>query len=312
MDKGLQKISIVISLIAAVIVGRLFSSSFQSVSANSSVPDFPTCESRIFVSDGDYTHYDSGLHGIPGVGNLEGSDDVYASPSDNYLQCFCPEEGYDGIQSNWWNVDADGLSREQIEGYKSEGWLEENGLGWNLQDATYLVKNRSFSCALPTPTPTSAPTPTPTAKMTPTVTPTPGPVSACYDLEFEPEEGTAPLTVKFTGHADDPTHGGQVQEYRFDFGDASDGQPQVVYQEGNVAYHRYQNPGEFNAELRIRDHANLWKTSGDCKVTVKVVNPPQVLGTSTAEELPATGFPIVIFAGLLPVGYYLYKRFKLI
>jgi hypothetical protein len=278
------------------------------VFATTTPPSFPTCESKIFSSDGDWAHYDSGIHGVVGVGNLEGKDDVYSLSDGNFLQCYCPSEGTGGIQSNWWNVERAGLSQSEIDSYQSQGWFKENGSGWNLYNETYLIQNRNFSCEQVTPTPTNAPS----------VTPTPGPEgpqSRCFDLEATPLEGTAPLTVKFTGHADDPATGGKIKEYKFDYGDASGGQPQVWSQTDRVSYHRYEISGEYTAKLDIQDNAGNWRGSDDCRVTIKVNSTPQVLGTSSPDQLPSTGLTValmVLIPSLTGAGFYLHSRFRLI
>jgi FOG: PKD repeat len=276
-------------------------------------PTFPSCENVIFASQGDRAHFDFGTHGIPGVGNLEGSDDVFVIESGNFLQCFCPVTGTTGIQSNWWNVGADGLTTEQINTFKSQGWMfEQSGAGWNLPDDPFLIMNRNFSCVQQVSTPTPSVTPNPTA------TPTEGPSvpqSKCFDLEAEPKEGTAPLTVKFTGHADDPSQQGKMKAWRFDFADTSGNQPQVVEQTDKVAYHRYEISGEYEAKLDVQDQAGNWRGGDDCKVKIKVNPKPQILGASTPSELPSTGLPSVILGSLLPLagmGYFLYRRFRLV
>jgi PKD repeat protein len=132
-------------------------------------------------------------------------------------------------------------------------------------------------------------------------------------LEASPTEGSSPLTVKFTAHADDPATGGKIKEYRFDYGDASGGQPQVWFQTDPVSYHRYELSGNYEAKLKIQDNAGNWRESDDCKATIKVNSVPQVLGSSTPSELPSTGLSLLILS-LLPlggIGYLLYRHFKL-
>jgi len=282
----------------------VLSSNLSAVQAQSTrtPPQFPACRDRIFSQPGDWAHYDFGIHGIPGIGNLEGRDDVYSLPEGNFLQCYCPVTSADypnGIQTDWWDVDIAGLTDDEINYFVSQGWIfEPNGSGWNLLDDRYLARNSTFSCTPPT--------------STPTPTPTPGPQSKCYDLEAQPSEGTVPLTVKFIAHADDPSQGGKIKEYRFDFGDASGGQPQVWFQTDPVAYHRYELPGEYTASLRIQDFAGNWRESDDCKVKIKANPAPQVLAAQISKELPVTGFGIVSLVLILPFGLFLYRRFRLL
>lgn len=310
VKKSLFKFFALLSFLLFLLVGTF---ARVLVASTSTEPQFPNCEDKIFSSQGDKAHYDNGFHGIPGVGNLMGSDDVYTLDDGNYLQCFCPSEGTSGTQSNWWNVGK--YSSGEISGFATQGWMVvANGLGWGLEADPYLVKNRSFSCSLPTPTPISSASPTNVQS-----TPTPGirgPESKCYDLEAKPFEGTAPLTVSFTGHADDPATGGKIKEYKFDFADASGGQPQTVSQTDRTAYHRYELPGEYTAKLKVQDNAGNWRESGDCEVKVKVNATPKILGATTPQVLPATGISTVLglVAALvfMRVGIYLYKRFRLV
>jgi hypothetical protein len=280
-----------------------------------SVPSFPSCNPKIFEEDGDKAHYDSGWHEILGLGLRQGADDVYTLESDNYLQCYCPEEGSDGIQTDWWNAERDNLSSDDITNFQNQGWTLINDASiWGLEAEKFLAKNTGFSCAqtIPTPTPTLTPTVTPTVTVSPTITPTPGPESKCYDLQAEPSVGSAPLTVKFTAHADDPATGGKIKEYKFDFGDTSDNQPQVWSQTEKTAYHRYNLSGEYTAKVDIQDNAGNWRGSDDCRVTIKVDNQPKVLGVSVPDELPKTGASVLGALALIPAGLYLRKRFRLV
>ena len=278
-------------------------------------PNFPSCTTKIGVG-GDWSHSGSGTQYIPGIGNREGSDDVFQMSSGNFLQCFCPISGSTGIQTNWWNIERTELSNGEIGKFKSEGWMELSGVDYNLYHEKYLAKNLEYTCKQPLATPTN--TPFPSATPIPTVAPTkiPGPQSRCFDLEATPLEGSAPLTVKFTGHADDPVSGGKIKEYRFDFADTSGNQPQVWTQADRVAYHRYENPGDYEAKLRVLDNAGNWRESDDCKVKIKVTNVPQVLGTKTGDKLPETGASTVAIAlasfAIGFAGIQLYRRFKLI
>lgn len=272
-------------------------------------PSFPSCNPKIFQEVGDWAHYYSGTHQILGDGLLTGSDDVYSLADGNFLQCYCSDETYDGIQTNWWNVGLVGLTQEQIDYFTSNGWIYvSNGTSWNLFPNSYLGRNLNFICNQETPTPT----PSLTITVTPTITPTPGPKSVCWDLVAEPMEGTAPLTVRFTAHADDPATGGKLKEYKFDFGDASDGQPQVWSQDTNVAYHKYQLSGEYTAKVDVQDYAGNWRGSDDCRITIKVNDKPEVLGVSIPDKLPETGASVLGVLLLIPAGIYLRKRFRLI
>ncbi len=276
-------------------------------------PAYPSCSSKIFETEGDWMHYDYGIHGIPGIGNLEGSDDVYSLTSGNFLQCFCSIEGDQGYQTDWWYIGTSNMTEDEINSFIADGWmLEQDGKSWNLFDGPYLAKNVPFSCSEPTPTIT--PTPTPTLTPTPTITPTPHEEeeSRCVGLSASPSDGTAPLTVKFTGSGFDKN--GEIKEYEFDFGDASGFQPQVWKQESSEAAHRYENPGSYVASLKVKDQAGIWRDGNDdCKVRIEVYDEPKVLGDTTPTQLPETG--VGIFLGVVAMGawgLYLYRRFRLV
>lgn len=281
----------------------------SNVYAQVSPPSFPACELQ--EGSGDIAHYENGLHQIVGGALLSGSDDVYSLSSGNALQCFCPDEGDSGIQTDWWRIVE--LSQEETDQYLQSEWFLENGLAWNLENASYLAKNSQFSCAEPTPTPTNTPTPTPT--LTPTPTPTPGdePDSSCSALSASPSSGTAPLTVRFNGSGFDEN--GNIKRYKFDFGDASGGQPQIWEQDGSEAYHRYEFAGTYRANLSVQDSRNNWRDSKDnCTIEIKVDGKPKVLA-ATLTSLPKTGIPLSALLGLTSlsgIGAYLYKRFKLV
>lgn len=272
-------------------------------------PSFPTCQS-LYGTDGDVASYESGTHQIVGGGLVGGSDNVYSQSSGNYLQCYCPVEGENGIQTVWWL--ADDLSEEDVNYYKAMGWFYENGLQWNLGDHWFLAKNSDAICAQPTPTP--SPTVTPTVTPSPTATPTPIPDDdkpRCVGLSASPTEGSAPLTVRFTGSGFDKN--GPILEYEFDFGDASGNQSQVWRQKESEAAHRYENPGSYIASLKVKDQGGTWRDGNDdCKVTITVKSTPKVLSTSIADELPTAGASVLVLASLVPAGYYLYKRFRLV
>ena len=245
---------------------------------------------------------------------VEGSDNVYSLDSGNYLQCYCPAEGEDGTQTNWWL--ADGLNQEDISYYTSLGWYYLNGEPWNLGNHMYLAENLDSICALPsaTPTPSVTPTITPTLTPTPSLTPTPGPEPEnprCVGLSASPTEGSAPLTVRFTGSGFDKN--GPILEYEFNFGDSSGFQPQVWKQKESEAAHRYENAGTFIASLKVKDQGGTWRDGNDdCKVTITVKSTPTVLSSSTVNELPSTGASVLILSGLVPLGYFIYRRFKLV
>jgi hypothetical protein len=229
----------------------------------------------------------------------------------NYLQCYCPATGTDGIQTNWWL--ADSLSEEDRNYYVSMGWFLVNGEQWNLGNHWFLAKNMDAICALPSPTPTLTVTPTTTLTPTPTPKDEEPDEPRCDGLSASPSEGTAPLTVRFNANGYDPN--GPVLEYEFDYGDSSGWQPQVWKTTEKESPHRYENPGEYVASVKIKDQGGRWRGGNDnCKKYIKVYAKPKVLGTGTPKGLPETGvgdifglFPFVT----LPLGIYLTKRFKI-
>jgi hypothetical protein len=197
---------------------------------------------------------------------------------------------------------------------------------WNTGEDWFSSKNvyKPDHCEEPTPTPSLTPTQTPTITPTPTLTPTPTPTptpeeeeepeSRCVGLSASPTEGTAPLTVRFNGSGFDED--GEIQRYKFDFGDDSGGQPQVWEQDGSVSYHRYEYAGTYTAALHVRDSRGNWRNGNeDCKIAITVSAEPQVLAASSKGGLPETGVDGIVTLALLatgPVGVFLYKKNKLV
>lgn len=88
----------------------------------------------------------TGTHGIAGdFSTHTGNDIVYNVDGAHVLQCFCPDNSIDGVQSNWWKVDS--LSESDKDFFVRRGWvLIPNGSLWGLDNSPYLVKNDSYSC----------------------------------------------------------------------------------------------------------------------------------------------------------------------
>lgn len=166
---------------AKIITALFILLSSVSVISADNLPEFPMCSNapgQLIAS------YDYGIHGIPGSSNVyRGSDRVYLTSDNTVVQCFCPEEGFHGIQTNWWKIGQ--MSENEINNYKSQGWIYiPSGKDWGLDDAIYLAKNIDYNCGggsnpTPTPTPESTVTPTPTTGIT--STPTPGPTATPTD-----------------------------------------------------------------------------------------------------------------------------------
>lgn len=304
--------------------------STSKVNALISVPSWPPCYSYDYP--GDKAHYDDGGHGIIGRNGLfYGSDDVYTVGDGNYVQCFCPNDSSDGIQTNWWYVEGR-LTDDQITIYRNKGWILTLGHYWGLEDGRYLARNIDYQCKAeptptPTPTPTPSPSPSPTATPTPspspspspTATPTPTPTpssspdnhsSECVALTPSVYGGTAPLTVEFQAEGYDSK--GYVEEYEFNFNDTSDGQKQVVRTIHSNQTHRFEHTGSYTVDVMIKDTKGVWKSSDKCRVTVNVQSEPQVLGASTTDTLPKTGvagFGLgFFFTGV--AGFSIWKKFR--
>lgn len=122
----------------------LLSAGANSVTATSNItpPDFPTCSAPTGTLK---VSYESGVHGIPGQGEVTGSDSVYLLENSNVLQCFCAPDTQ-GIQTNWWKIGS--LSAKQIITLKKLGWIYiPSGSVWGLDNTAYMAQNLSFSCA---------------------------------------------------------------------------------------------------------------------------------------------------------------------
>lgn len=106
-------------------------------------PNFTTCPNP---NGSLIASYDSGTHGIVGdYSTHTGSDYVYKTSETTVTQCFCAENGVDGIQTNWWN--AAELTQDEINGLEKDGWLlVPNGALWGLSQDPYLAKNLNFAC----------------------------------------------------------------------------------------------------------------------------------------------------------------------
>jgi len=124
------------------LVAVLFTLTPQTVRAVNDRPIF-SCSAPIGTI---IASYSSGTHGIPGdYGTHTGSDTVYQVNTDHVLQCFCPDNGQSGIQSNWLKVSD--LSQEELYYYQKLGWVYvPNGSLWGLDEASFLVKNDSYEC----------------------------------------------------------------------------------------------------------------------------------------------------------------------
>ncbi len=116
------------------------------VHAQAQQPASPPQATCITPSGEIIVSYENGTHGI--VGNpstFVGRDDVYSLGEEGALQCFCAEDN--GIETIWWGS-IQNLTREQIAGFTSSGWiLVPNGFLWGLEAKPYLTKNTNYTCS---------------------------------------------------------------------------------------------------------------------------------------------------------------------
>lgn len=289
-SKSLLSSWVAVFITLVILFGRLLT---PIASAEVSPPNFPACREKIFSGPGDWAHYDRGIHGIPGVGNLEGSDDVYSLGNGNFLQCFCPLEGSGGTgwQTNWWDADIAGLSDEEISRFISQGWLfEQSGSGWNLLDDRYLIKNSNFSCARPTPSPGPAGAPVCNAPAV-----TKAPLYSRANLSRIDADSIKITWIVTDGHA---------QKYGIYYGTEPNKLPwytEVKGHETNEAVINLVPPG--NIFFKVC-------SIGECGDQVCGSEIPSVLGA--AKGLPITGNFALLVLLFVPFGYYLYKRFRLV
>jgi hypothetical protein len=128
--------------------------------------------------------------------------------------------------------------------------------------------NIVFKTLPPKPTPPPPPKPSPTPVPAPPTRSAKSPSLDCVRLAASINQGTAPLTVKFTGLG--AATGQSISDYLFDFGDTgTDKRPT-----GSVV-HVYQNPGKFIAHLQVK--GSLGKTTDHtslCDVSITVTPPP--------------------------------------
>lgn len=114
-------------------------------------PVFPPCpEGGGIVKE----FYPEGWHWILGIeGNQFGADKVFNIGDNNFIQCYFPPNGTEGIQTNWFA--ANNLTQEDIDDFVSQGWtFVTEGYAWGLPVQFYLAKNQSFTFTSP---PTSSP-----------------------------------------------------------------------------------------------------------------------------------------------------------
>jgi hypothetical protein len=284
--------------VAGIILAAVFllGSFYQGVllaQTNTTPPSFPSCQS-LYGTAGNIASYSSGSHQIVGNGIVNGSDNVYSQSSGNYLQCYCPAQGTSGIQTNWWL--ADGLSQGDISSYTSSGWFHVNGEQWNLGNHMYLAKNSDAVCAQTTPTPTSTPRglSEPSAPVCNAPAVTKAPLYSKANLSRIDKD-----SIKVTWIVTD----GQAQKYGIHYGTSPT----------NLSWYTEVSGHDTNEAVinSVPEGAIYFKVCsiGTCGDAICGSDIPTVLGTAT--QLPATGAYALAIIGLAPLGYYLYKRFRL-
>ena len=125
------------------IVLFLISTHVGGASALTEQPSFPSCTAPTGTLK---VKYDSGTHGIVGnTGVYQGRDSVYQLDTGNVFQCFCPESGDIGIQTNFWKFPP--MTEGDIQSFKSDGWVFiPDGSLWGLMSDPYLAKNYDYQC----------------------------------------------------------------------------------------------------------------------------------------------------------------------
>jgi hypothetical protein len=146
-----------VSFIAAL---SIFTLNIDSIKAGSStcrncsfnLPKFGRCPNP---GGTQIAGYDIGFHWIPGNGLQWGSDYVYDTGNNTFVQCYCPifdsqnqPDFKQGVQSNW--VRADSLSSDTESLLIRTGWIViENGADFGLPEGRYLVNNIPYWCRSP-------------------------------------------------------------------------------------------------------------------------------------------------------------------
>lgn len=90
-------------------------------------------------------YYPEGWHAIVGMDqNQWGADKVWNVGDNNFVQCYFPATGNEGIQTDW--LSAANFIQEKINELLASGWtLITNGYDWGLPVQNYLAKNFPFT-----------------------------------------------------------------------------------------------------------------------------------------------------------------------
>lgn len=132
----------------------------------------------------------------------------------------------------------------------------------NCTDTDSLTVNVTGSAA-PTPQPSPRPTPSPSVRPTPSPSPTTH-SSSCLDLDvIDGQNARVPAKVKFRASGSDNL--GQIQGYRFYFGDGN-----RTESSSNEVTHEYTSSGSFTARVEVKDSRGNYVTGNNCDTNVIV------------------------------------------
>lgn len=132
------------NLLAALLIAFAFFLPSKVSAQSIQPPQFPNC--NVPPSAEIKANYQDGIHGIPGEsGEYKGSDIVFQVTPDMVLQCFCPNDQSEGIQTNWWKVPN--ISDQDRNIFTKQGWVfVPNGKLWGLDESNYLARNIRYEC----------------------------------------------------------------------------------------------------------------------------------------------------------------------
>lgn len=107
------------------------------------LPEFYSCSAP---SGEVIANYNEGIHGIVGeTTEYRGQDTVYKINDAQIVQCFCPDNQAQGIQTLWWKFSD--TNQADLNVLQKQGWIYvPNGKLWGLDDAPYIARNSRFIC----------------------------------------------------------------------------------------------------------------------------------------------------------------------
>jgi len=213
---------------------------------------------------------DSGEFTCPNLDGGNNCDDfVFSEPSgfgcndDHHLRPVTPAE-WEGLGT--WHYAPEGTLDDPDQWDPDGIWFPEGGyMEWSMMTNDPVEINLGNFIFVPF------------AQITPT--PTDGPEdSECVYLKIvgddEIERGDK-VTFKAEGYDPD----GDIQRYRFDFGDDGD----VLETDDRIVTHRYEEEDNFTARVHVQDSHDEWITSDNCEVEVDVEDEDDDSGCSDLE-----------------------------